>query len=172
MLISSHTMLKCLLVTACIGAGDNMLELYTHMQEQANPLLDKPASGALSAVAQTYAERHDWPAAMAIAHDIASTRPDAAAELIGRILHGLQASGSNAGHAASGMPILHRTARSAHVVQVGAVRFTATARAETWPTVPSPMCCADGLLLLRGCALCMPNGANSFRLLQQHCHSA
>ena len=107
------------------------------MQQQATPILDRPGSGALSAVAHAYAGRHIWPAAMAVAHDIASTEPDAAAEVMVHILHSVQASGSSAGHAASGMLLLHSTSRSAPVVQVGAVRFTTTARAEMWPAVCS-----------------------------------
>ena len=98
------------------------------MQGQRTPLLNKPASSALPAVARAYADCHDWPAAMTVAHEVASTRPGAAAEVLVHIVHSLQASGSDAGHAASGMPLLHQTAHTAGVVQVGAVSQTDRAR--------------------------------------------
>ena len=93
------------------------------MQGQTIPLLDKPASSALAAVARAQADCHSWPAAMAVAHEVASTSPEAAAEAIVHIVHGLQASGSSAGHAASGMPLLHSTAHTAGVIQVGTVIY-------------------------------------------------
>ena len=101
------------------------------MQGQATPLLDKPASSALAAVACAQADRRKWPAAMTLAHEIAATRPDAAAEVIVHIVHGLQSSGSSAGHAASGMPLLHNTAHTAGVVQVGTV--ISISGAYLWP---------------------------------------
>ena len=58
---------------------------------------------------------------MALAHEIASARPDAAAEVIVHIVQGLQASGGSAGQAAPGMPLLHSAAHAADVVQVGAL---------------------------------------------------
>ena len=112
------------------GAGDNLLELYAHMQGQETPCLGKPALSALSAVAHMYTKRHNWPAAMAIAHDMAHSERDAAAEAVVPIKQGLQASGSSAGHAAS-RPLLHSTAHSADVVQVGAVRLLHTWRKTT-----------------------------------------
>ena len=120
------------------------------MQGQTTPLNEKPASNVLAAVARAYADCHKWPAAMAVTLGLASTRPEAAVDVIVHILDGQQASGSSAGQAASGMPLLHRTAHTAGVVQVGAASHTGEARSrcDLLLLALTVFCCVEGA----GCA--------------------